>query len=84
MNIRVDEITDLNSHTQLVQYLRSLSVVQDVQVRVLRPDSVELSLHVVGGQQMLSEFISLGRDLQPVNFNPGDQVSGTLRFRWTR
>ncbi|HBN14876.1 MAG TPA: hypothetical protein DEG76_08805 [Pseudohongiella sp.] len=84
VNIRVDEITDLNSHTQLVQYLRSLSVVQDVQVRVLRPDSVELSLHVVGGQQMLSEFISLGRDLQPVNFNPGDQVSGTLRFRWTR
>lgn len=84
VNIRVDGIRNLPSHVQLIQYLESLSVVQHVQLVALRPDSLELHLRVLGSAQVLSEFITLGRDLEPVNFAPGQPVSDLLHYRWTR
>lgn len=84
ISIRVDGISDLQSHTQLVSYLESLSVVQQVQVSALRPEGVELNLRLLGTRQILTEFISLGRDLMPVNFQPGQPVGDQLHYRWTR
>lgn len=84
VNIRVDGISDLQSHTQLVSYLESLSIVQQVQVSALRPEGVELDLRLLGTRQILTEFISLGRDLLPVNFQPGQPVGDQLHYRWTR
>ena len=84
VSIRVDGITTLQSHTQLVSYLESLSVVQQVQVSALSPEAVELNLRLLGTRQILTEFISLGRDLQPVNFQPGQAVGDQLHYRWTR
>ncbi|MBU2099228.1 MAG: DUF2066 domain-containing protein, partial [Gammaproteobacteria bacterium] len=84
VSIRVDGIDDLQSHTQLVSYLESLSIVQQVQVSALRPEGVELDLRLLGTRQILTEFISLGRDLLPVNFQPGQPVGDQLHYRWTR
>jgi uncharacterized protein len=84
VSIRVDGINNLQSHTQLISYLESLSVVQQVQVSALRPQGLDLNLRLLGTRQILTEFISLGRDLQPVNFQPGQPVNGQLHYRWTR
>lgn len=84
ISLRVDGINSLQSHVQLIQYLESLSVVQHVQLRALRPDSLELTLQVLGAPQVLTEFITLGRDLEPVNFQPGQAVGTQLHYRWTR
>lgn len=82
--LRVDGISDLQSHTRLLQYLESLSVVRQIKLSALRSDSLELSLQLVGTRQILTDFISLGRDLEPVNFVPGQQVGELLHYRWTR
>lgn len=82
--MRVDGISDLQNHTRLLQYLESLSVVRQVTVSALRADSLELNLKLVGTGQTLTDFISLGRDLEPVNFEPGQQVGELLHYRWTR
>lgn len=84
VSIRVDGISDLQSHTQLIRYLESLSVVQQVQVSALRPEGLDLNLRLLGTRQILTEFISLGRDLQPVDFQPGQPVGDQLHYRWTR
>jgi hypothetical protein len=82
--MRVDGISDLQNHTRLLQYLESLSVVRQVTVSALRADSLELNLKLLGTGQILTDFISLGRDLEPVNFEPGQQVGELLHYRWTR
>jgi uncharacterized protein len=84
VSIRVDGVNSLQSHTQLISYLESLSVVQQVQVSALRPQGLDLNLKLLGTRQILTEFISLGRDLEPVDFQPGQPVSDQLHYRWTR
>ncbi|MBC53684.1 MAG: hypothetical protein CMQ34_07605 [Gammaproteobacteria bacterium] len=82
--LRIEGISDLSNHTALMRYLASLSVVRDVNVSALRADTVELRVQLAGTRQHLSEFISLGRDLQPVNFEVGAVTSDLLHYRWTR
>jgi uncharacterized protein len=82
--LRVDGINDLQSHSRLVRYLESLSVVREIKLNALRTDSLELDLQLLGTRQILTEFISLGRDLQPVDFVPGQPVGEVLHYRWTR
>jgi len=84
VTMRVDGIRSLQNHMDLIRYLEGLSVVQQVRVNALRPDSLELTLQILGSAQTLTEFITLGRDLVPVNFQPGQPVSGLLHYRWTR
>ncbi|TFH72457.1 DUF2066 domain-containing protein [Gammaproteobacteria bacterium LSUCC0112] len=82
--LRVNDINDLQSYARLVQYLESLSVVRQIKIDALRTDSLELELQLLGTRQILTEFISLGRDLQPVDFVPGQAVGEVLHYRWTR
>jgi hypothetical protein len=84
VSIRVDGVSDLESHTQLIRYLEGLSVVQQVQVSALRPEGLDLNLRLLGSQQIFVDFVSLGRDLQPVNLQPGQAASDQLHYRWTR
>lgn len=82
--LRIEGITDLANHTALMSYLASLSVVRDVNVSALRADTIELSVQLAGTRHHLTEFISLGRDLQPMNFELGAVTSDLLHYRWTR
>lgn len=82
--LRIEGITDLANHTALMNYLESLSVVRDVNVSALRADTIEMRVQLAGTRQHLTEFISLGRDLQPVNFEVGAVTSDLLHYRWTR
>lgn len=82
--LRIEGVTSLASHTALMRYLESLSVVRDVNVSALRADTIELTLQLAGTRHHLTEFISLGRDLQPVNFDVGAVTPGLLHYRWTR
>lgn len=82
--LRIEGVTSLASHTALMRYLGSLSVVRDVNVSALRADTIELTVQLAGTRHHLTEFISLGRDLQPVNFDVGAVTPGLLHYRWTR
>ena len=84
IRVEISGINDMQSHRQVVDYLSSLSMVEQVSLTALRPDSIELRLDLAGTRQMLSEFISLGRDLEPGNFAPGEPLPQVLNFRWTR
>tara|TARA_R110002072_G_scaffold278758_1_gene440631 strand:+ start:31633 stop:32769 length:1137 start_codon:yes stop_codon:yes gene_type:complete len=82
--LRVDGISDLDNHLRLVRYLESLSVVRAVSIAGLRADGVELQVQLAGTRQMLTEFISLERDLQEQNFQLGESLPELLHYRWTR
>lgn len=84
VRVQISGITTMQSHRQVVSYLSSLSVVEQVSLTALRSDTIELQLELAGTRQMLSEFISLGRDLVPDNFAPGEPLPQVLNFRWTR
>lgn len=84
VTLRIEGITNLANHTALMQYLASLSVVRDVNVSALRADTIELRVQLGGTRHHLTEFISLGRDLQPLNFEVGAVASDQLHYRWTR
>lgn len=89
VSIRVEGINSLQDHAQLVSYLESLSVVQQVQVSSLSAQGVELTLSLLGTREILAEFISLGRDLRAVDFQPdqppsSQPPSSQLHYRWTR
>jgi len=82
--LRIDGISDLANHTDLMRYLGSLSVIRDVNVAALRADTIELRVSLAGTRQHLTEFISLDRDLQPVNFELGAVTTDLLHYRWAR
>jgi hypothetical protein len=84
VTLRIDGVASLASHMALLRYLESLSVVTAVNVSALRADTIELRLQLAGTRQHLTEFISLGRDLQPLNFDVGAVTSDLLHYRWTR
>lgn len=84
VTLRIEGINDLASHMVLLRYLETLSVVRSVNVAALRADTVDLRVQLAGTRQHLTEFISLGRDLQPVNFELGAADADLLHYRWTR
>jgi hypothetical protein len=84
VRIRISGINSMRSHQEAMNYLSSLSMVERVSLRALDANTMELELELAGTRQMLSEFISLGRDLQPDNFTPGANLPQILNFRWTR
>lgn len=84
VRVRINGINSMRSHQQVVDYLSSLSVVEQVSLTALNAGTIELQLELAGTREMLSEFISLGRDLQPDNFSPGGTLPQVLTFRWTR
>src|SRR5690606_13284957 len=54
VTMRVDGIRSLQNHMDLIRYLEGLSVVQQVRVNALRPDSLELTLQILGSAQTLT------------------------------
>jgi uncharacterized protein len=84
VSVRVDGIRDLESHMVLMRYLESLSVVRDARITMLNGDSLTLRVRLAGTRQHLTEFISLDRDLMPVNFELGAVSGDLLHYRWTR
>lgn len=85
LTVRVDGVRDIQTYVSLLRYLQELSLVHSAHISSLQEDRVELTLDVAGGASRLSEFISLDRDLAPVNFSLGDVVdTDLLHYRWTR
>ncbi len=86
LTVRVDGVRDIQTHVSLLRYLQDLALVHSAHVSLLAGDRVELTVNVSGGASRLSEFISLDRDLAPVNFSLGDvsDSSSLLHYRWTR
>jgi uncharacterized protein len=84
VSVVVEGVRDLASHMVLIRYLESLSVVRDVRVTALKGESLELHLRLAGTRLHLTEFISLDRDLMPVNFELGSVDTDVLHYRWTR
>ena len=47
--------------------------------------SLELDVTLIGNPFLFTEFIALGRDMQPVQpFDPGQEQTPALHYRWVR
>lgn len=85
VTLRVDGVRDVKAYADLLGYIRDVALVHNSRVSHLAGDRVELLVETAGGAARLSEFISLDRDLEPVNFLLGDVGNqDLLHYRWTR
>lgn len=83
VTLRVDGVRNLDIHAGLMEYIESLSIVQQAHVARLQHDRIELRVRVAGGAGHLADFISLDRDLEAVDTSDV-QAAGLLHYRWTR
>jgi hypothetical protein len=83
VRLRVEGVSDLAAYSELLSYLTSLVLVENVGVSKLQGENLELELTLQGDQVQLYELISLDRDLLPLNSRIGENQS-ILSYRWTR
>jgi len=83
VRLRVEGVSDLAAYSDLVSYLQSLVLVENVGVSKLQGRDLELELTLQGDQSQLYELIALDRDLLPLNMQAGENQS-VLSYRWTR
>ncbi len=82
VRLRVDGIGDLTAYSALINYVRDLAVVENVNVAALDGDRLELQLDLLGDSRQLSELIDLDRDLLPIASSSSSDP--LLHYRWTR
>ena len=66
LSVRVDGMVDVAAYAGLLGYLRSLSLVRDVEVESLQGSVVTLGLLVRGDRELLARIAALDGRLQPV------------------
>lgn len=86
VKIRVDDVKSASAHVALLNYLRDFAVVDNAAVKLLDGSSIELDIRVLGSAMLFNEFLSLGRDLVPVDVPLSERESGdsVLYYRWVR
>ncbi len=71
VEITVGDINTVAQYARVINYLKSLSSVSEIQVKEVRAGQVKLALTAHGGELVVVQTISLGRTLEPVE-NIGD------------
>ncbi|MDT8428248.1 MAG: DUF2066 domain-containing protein [Pseudomonadales bacterium] len=87
VNLQVQGVATLAAYAQMLDYLKGLAVVNEVSLKQLQGDEVELELKLWADNVKLIEFLSLDRDLQAMpalNTDLRGRGTGGLRYRWTR
>ena len=83
VRIQVEGIRDLSAYSALLNYIRSLGLVESVITTAFEGQLLELQLGLLGNTQQLFELIALDRDLLPVT-NSQLLNESALTYRWTR
>ena len=73
IRITVTEITTNDQYAATIKYLRSLNSVTDVQVVQVEPGQVSFAVTAHGGEPAISQAITLGRRLLPMD-NTGRRI----------
>jgi hypothetical protein len=82
--LRIYHINSIDQHVQVIHYLKTLSVVTDVELDDVNKDSLQLELHVLGGQDALIKALK-GQQKLTIMTDLGLDVEGegtVLNYRW--
>ena len=74
--VRVNQISTLESYAGVMKYFSSLSVVSDVNIYQVSPDSTTFKLSLNGSKEDLQRIIALDPKLQPVDIDNESDVVG--------
>jgi len=84
VTVRVEGMDSATDYVNLLAYMENLAVVETVAAALLDGSGIELDVLLSSSTFLFTEFISLGRDLQPLEV-PGQELQqGVLHFRWVR
>jgi hypothetical protein len=86
VRMRIDNIKTASAHVALLAYVRDYAVVENAAVKVLDGSSIELDISALGSALLFTEFLSLGRDLVPIDIPLSEREAGdsALHYRWVR
>lgn len=86
VTLKINGVNGLDDYSEVIKYLRSLSIVSDVSAKQVNPDSLILELKVLGGQPALTQALNQGRKLTPepqvINNNTAADTANVLFYHW--
>lgn len=84
VTLRVESIDSAKDYVDLLAYIQGLAVVDTVSAAQLDGSGIELDVSLIGNAFLFTEFIALGRDMEPLqSFAPQESVN-TFYYRWVR
>lgn len=88
IRLQVANVDSARDYKDLLQYIQSLAVVENVSAALLNGDSIELDLSLTGNVFLFTEFIALGREMAAVPSTPelviDESAPQVLQYRWLR
>jgi len=84
VTVRVEGMDSATDYVNLMAYMDNLAVVDTVAAALLDGSGIELDVWLSSSAFLFTEFISLGRDLQPLDVPGQSTEQSVLHFRWVR
>lgn len=84
VTVRVEGMDSATDYVNLMAYMDNLAVVDTVAAALLDGEGIELDVRLSSSAFLFTEFIALGRDLQPLDVPGQNSEQGVLHFRWMR
>ena len=84
VTVRVEGMDSATDYVNLMAYMDNLAVVDTVAAALLDGSGIELDVRLSSSPFLFTEFISLGRDLQPLEVPGQSTEQSVLHFRWVR
>ena len=84
VTVRVEGMDSATDYVNLMAYMDNLAVVDTVAAALLDGSGIELDVRLSSSAFLFTEFIALGRDLQPLEVPGQSTEQSVLHFRWVR
>lgn len=84
VRLRVEGVDSARDYVDVLQYLQALAVVDSVSTSLLDGDSIELDVKLTGNAFLFTQFLALGRDMQPVDAFIAEAEQPLFHYRWVR
>lgn len=84
VRVRVEGMDSARDYVDLMAYMDSLAVVDSAAAALLDGAAIELDVRLLATPFLFTEFIALGRDLQPLTLPGAAPEQPLLHLRWVR
>ena len=84
VRVRVEGMDSARDYVDLMAYMESLAVVDTAAAALLDGAAIELDVRLLATPFLFTEFIALGRDLQPLTLPGAAPEQPLLHLRWVR
>ncbi len=84
VTLRVESIDSAKDYVDLLAYIQALAVVDSVSAALLDGSGIELDVSLIGNTFLFTEFIALGRDMEPLESFAQESRANTFYYRWVR